>query len=342
MSAVVESLRAISAGCDLSADQAYDAVEAIMEGQTPDALIAALLTAWRVKGETPAELIGAVRAVRARMMPWSGPQSRVIDTCGTGVDGAGTLNISTAAAIIVAACGVPVAKHGNRAATSSSGSAEVLCELGVAYDAEPSVAARCLAELGITFLFAPRFHPALRFAAAARRLLPFRTLFNLIGPLANPAAPAFQLLGVAGDRPAQLVADALADLGVERAAVVTGGDGLDEVTLEGPTHVRWVESGSVQMDLWEPASFGLRASRTDALQVSGPAESAARLKSLLQGERGPARDVVLANAAAALLVAGQTDSLPAGVEQAASAVDRGAAAQLLERWSVFSRDRELD
>ena len=238
---------------------------------------------------------------------------------------------------MVAACGVPVAKHGNRSASGNSGSAEVLAELGVAIEAEAPILHRCLTELGITFLFAPRFHPALRFAAPVRRQLPFRTLFNLVGPLANPARPEFQLVGVAGDRQAELMAEALARLGTRRAAVVTGGDGLDEVTLDGPTHVRWVESGRVRSEVWHPGDFGLSRVRVRELRVSGPAESADRLRGLLAGEPGPVRAMVLANSAAALLVAGRVATLSEGVAQAARAIDSGAAARRLGRWGQVSR-----
>ena len=262
----------------------------------------------------------------------------VLDTCGTGGDGANTVNISTASALVVAACGVPVAKHGNRSASGNSGSAEVLAELGVAVEADPAVLRRCLTELGITFLFAPRFHPALRFAAPVRRQLPFRTLFNLIGPLANPTRPAFQLIGVPDDRPAELMASALARLGVTRAAVVTGSDGIDEVSLDGPTRVRWVEGGTVTIRTWHPEEFGLPTVRPPSLRVSGPVETASRLRAVFTGSKGPDRDTVLANAAAALLVAGRVEGLAEGVALASRAIDEGRAAILLERWSRSSRD----
>lgn len=331
--ALVEALGALGDVRDLTAEQSYAAVAAIMDGGASEAAMAAFLTALRVKGETVAELAGAVRAVRDRMAPLEVASRPVLDTCGTGGDGACSVNISTAAAIVVAACGVAVAKHGNRAATGNCGSAEVLAELGVAIEAEPPALSRCLRELGITFLFAPRFHPALRFAAPVRRQLPFRTLFNLVGPLANPARPDYQLVGVAGRRAAELIAEVLALLGTARAAVVTGADGLDEVTLDGPTCVLWVEAGRITAGSWEPGEFGLPRARARDLRVAGPAEGAARLRGLFGGERGPVRDVVLANAAAALLVAGRVASLRSGVDEAADALDAGAAARLLQRWT---------
>ncbi len=330
--ALEEALRTLGNGQDLSVDQARSAVAQIMEGQGSEATIAAFLTALRVKGETAEELSGAVEAVRARMTPLEVSQRPILDTCGTGGDGANTVNVSTATALLAAACGVATAKHGNRSATGNSGSAEVLTELGITIEAEPPALQACLAELGIAFLFAPRFHPALRFAGPVRKQLPFRTLFNLVGPLANPARPDFQLVGAPGERPASLIASALSRLGVGRAAVVTGFDGLDEVTLDGPTKVLWVEHGQVTRRTWQPADFGLSEVRAADLRVSGPAESANRIRKLLEGEQGPVREIVLANTAAALFVAGQVSDLKAGVERSARALDSGDALRLLDRW----------
>ena len=310
-----------------------------MAGDAPEALVGAFLAALRVKGESAEELAGAVAAARERMTDWEPIEGLppTLDTCGTGGDGANTVNISTASAVVVAACGVPVAKHGNRSASGNSGSAEVLTELGVDVEAGPEILRRCLAELGLTFLFAPKFHPALRFAAPVRRQLPFRTLFNMVGPLANPARPAYQLIGVPDDRLADLMASAIARLGVVRAAVVTGSDGLDEVSLDGPTRVRWVESGEISLRTWTLSDFGLNPVRASDLRVSGPAESAAKLRDFFDGTLGPARETVLANAAAALLVAGRVGTLGEGVAIAARAIDEGAAASLLDRWSRMSR-----
>jgi anthranilate phosphoribosyltransferase len=337
--ALVEALGALGQGVDLSEVQARRAVDAIMAGDAPDALVGAFLAALRVKGESAEELAGAVGAVRDRMTGFEAFEGLppTLDTCGTGGDGANTVNISTASALVVAACGVPVAKHGNRSASGNSGSAEVLTELGVDIEAAPEILRRCLDELGITFLFAPRFHPALRFAAPVRRQLPFRTLFNMIGPLANPARPAYQLIGVPDPRQADLMAAAIARLGVVRAAVVTGHDGLDEVSLDGPTRVCWVESGAVDVRIWMPDEFGLAAVRAEDLRVSGPLESASRLKELFAGKTGPDRDTVLANAAAALLVAGRVEKLEEGVRMAGRAIDEGLAATLLQRWARMSR-----
>jgi anthranilate phosphoribosyltransferase len=336
---LVEALKVLGRGRDLSAPETSAAVSEIMAGEASDAVISAFLTALHVKGETADELTGAVQAVRDRMAGWdpTGLPGPLVDTCGTGGDGANTVNISTAAAIVVAACGVPIAKHGNRSASGNSGSAEVLTELGIGVDAELAVVRRCLAEVGITFLFAPKYHPALKFAGPVRRQLPFRTLFNLIGPLANPARPDFQLVGAPGERQAELIALALARLGSRRAAVVTGSDGLDEVTLGGVTRVRWVESGEVTLKSWQVEDFGLAPNRAEDLRVSGPAQSADLILRCLGGEHGPVRDLVLANSAAALLVAGVVDTVRVGVDRAAHVVDSGAAARLLERWRKVSR-----
>ncbi len=344
VSPLIAALERLGGGSDLTALETTQAVSEIMAGAASEAAIAAFLTALRLKGETADELAGAVAAVRAPMAPWeSDPDPRVgaiphplLDTCGTGGDGASTVNISTATALVVAACGVPVAKHGNRSASGSSGSAEVLAELGVAIEAPLALLRQCLTELGITFLFAPAFHPAMRFAAPVRRQLPFRTLFNLVGPLANPARPDFQLVGVAGARPAVLVAEALVRLEVRRAAVVTGGDGLDEVTLDGVTTVHWIESGAVTRQAWSAEDFGLPRVSAAALRVSGPAASAALIRDFLAGRGGPVRHMVLANSAAGLRVAGRVATLAEGVEEAARAVDSGAAALLLERWARLS------
>lgn len=329
----------LGAGSDLAEGQARAAVDAIMAGDAPEALVGAFLAALRVKGESAAELAGAVGAVRDRMAgsgAFEGsPPS--LDTCGTGGDGANTVNISTASALVVASCGVVVAKHGNRSASGNSGSAEVLTELGVEIEAPPETLRRCLDELGITFLYAPRFHPALKFAAPVRKLLPFRTLFNMVGPLANPARPAYQLIGVPEPARADLMARAIARLGVVRAAVVTGNGGLDEVSLDGPTRVCWVEAGSVEVRNWDAEEFGLGVVRAEDLRVSGPAESAERLRGIFAGQPGPDRDSVLANAAAALVVAGKVETLGEGVALASRVVDEGRTASLLERWAGMSR-----
>ncbi len=341
---VTAALEVLVGGCHLSVTQTHDAVAAIMSGEVADGLIMALLTAIRIRGESADELAGAVAAVRDHAVAWpsvgASRSEPILDTCGTGGDGACTVNISTATAIVVAASGVTVAKHGNRSASGNSGSAEVLAELGVVVEPPVDVLQRCLRELRLTFLFAPKFHPSLRFAAPARRQLPFRTLFNLVGPLANPARPTHQLIGVPDPRLADLMAEALVRLGIHRAAVVTGGDGLDEVSLGGDTEVRWVEDGQIRIQHWPRDAFDLPLVRPDQLRVTGPAASAESIRALLAGEHGPVRDTVLANSAAALLVAGSVPNLAEGVTRAAATVDAGLAARLLDRWIVLSRSSE--
>lgn len=328
-------LPALSNGGTLPADEAERAIGAMLDGGVSEAAAAAFLTAVRVRGETPDELEGTVRAVRHRMIAWESPlpSDRLLDTCGTGGDGALTVNISTAAAIVAAACGVPVVKHGNRAASGNSGSSDVLTALGVAADPGPEALARGLAEIRIAFLFAPRFHPGLREVAAVRRQLPFRTLFNLVGPLCNPASPGFQLIGTTDEGRARLMAAVLARMPhVRRAAVVTGSDGLDEVTLAGPTRVLVVESGAIRELSWAPEDFGLARRGAADLRVEGPEDSAERIRQTLAGEPGPVRDYVLANAAAALWTV-EPVPLPEKVARAAAAIDSGGAASLLGRWA---------
>lgn len=331
-------LPTLSIGGTLPADEAERAIGAMLDGQVSEVAAAAFLTAIRVRGETPDELEGAVRAIRRRMIAWESPipSERLLDTCGTGGDGASTVNLSTAAAIVAAACGVPVVKHGNRAASGNSGSSDVLTALGVAADPGPEALARSLSEIRIAFLFAPRFHPGLREVASVRRQLPFRTLFNLVGPLCNPTSPGYQLIGTTDEERAGLMAAVLARMPhVHRAAVITGSDGLDEITLAGPTRVLLVESGAIRELSWSPEDFGLGRRGAADLQVEGPEDSAAKIRRTLAGEPGPVRDYLLANAAAALWVIDPT-SLPEKVARAGAAIDSGNAARLLSRWAKLA------
>jgi anthranilate phosphoribosyltransferase len=333
MSALTGAIQTLSAGAALSADEMHEAVEALLDGEGTAALAARFLTALRAKGETALELEGAVRAVRQRMTPWESGLARdsLLDTCGTGGDGAGTLNISTAAAIVAAACQVPVVKHGNRSATSRAGSSDVLSALGLAHDPEPEVSRKCLSEVSLAFLFAPRYHAGLARLASVRRSLPFRTVFNLIGPLCNPASPPYQLIGAPDDTRAGLLAEVLArQAHIRRAVVVAGGDGLDEITLDGPTAVRLVESGRVECARWGPDDFGLATQSAGSLVVRDSFESAQRIIQVFAGERGPARDYVIANTAAALWVATGCGLLE-GASQAREAIDSGATARVLMR-----------
>lgn len=336
-----EALELLSQGRDLHVDPTRRAVAEILAGRATPERIAAFLTALRCRGETAEELSGAVDAAKAAMDPamdrpdaaWR--QRPVLDTCGTGGDGARTVNISTAAAIVVAAVGqVVVAKHGNRSASGNSGSAEVLEQLGVAPIAEPEMLNRCLEELGIAFLYAPRFHAGFRHAGPVRKQLPFRTLFNLVGPLANPARPTHQLLGVASRDHARMVAEALSFRDELVAAVVVhGGDGLDEVTLDGPTWVFHVRLGTVVEQTWTPESFGLEPVTAAELVIATPTQSATRIREMLRGGDPPLRRIVLANVAAALWSVRIVEDLSEGVTLGREAIDDGRATELLERWS---------
>jgi anthranilate phosphoribosyltransferase len=338
MDSLRSALATLVAGKDLSTSESHSAFASLLDGEVPEVVAAAFLTALKMKGETSFELEGAVTAVRERMTGWDSGMDpgTLVDTCGTGGDGAGTVNISTAAAIVVAACGVPVVKHGNRAATGLAGSSDVLGVLGVATNLEPRESRRCLAELRIAFLFAPAFHPGLVRLAPVRRQLPFRTIFNLVGPLCNPASPCCQLVGVPDTAQAELVAQVLCrQPHIRRAAVVTGRDGLDEVTLGGPTQVWIVEEGSIRGETWHPEDFGLNRHDPSAITIRDVAESADKLMRAFAGEQGPVRDYILANSAAALWVARQIP-LRESTALAAAAIDSGTAAGLLERWRQFA------
>ncbi len=298
-----------------------------MDGQATPAQIAALLTAMRVRGETPAELLGAVRAARARMTCISAPPG-TIDVCGTGGDGQDTLNVSTAVAFVVAACGIPVAKHGNRALSSRTGGADVLAALGV--DIPSDRAAELLARTGITFMFAPHYHAALRHAALPRAELGFRTLFNLVGPAANPACVRHQLVGVFAPRWLEPMAETLGALGGTRVWVVHG-QGLDELTLAGPTEVADFKDGTVRRFTITPEDAGLPRATIAAIAGGDAATNATALRALLDGARGPYRDTVVLNAAAALVVAGHSGTIMQGARAAAAALDSFAARDVLRR-----------
>jgi anthranilate phosphoribosyltransferase len=327
---MLEAIERVSRGEDLSMDEMSAVVDTIMQGRCPDEEIARLLLALREKGETVAEVAGAARAMRGHMTPIRTSRRVVIDTCGTGGDASGTFNISTAAALVTAAAGVAVAKHGNRSITSRSGSADAFAALGVNIEAAVETVERCLDEIGICFCFAPYLHPSMRHVAAVRKRLGVPTIFNLLGPLCNPASAPFQLLGVGKPHLRPLLSEALRLLGVRRAVVVCGEDGLDEVTLGGVTNVSDVQPDGIRQFAWHPEEFGLGTADVAPLRVDGPESSAAVIRRVLAGEPGPARDIVLANAAAALWTAGKSTSLQACTQAAAEAVDRGAAAKLLE------------
>lgn len=304
--------------------------DAIMDGDATPAQIGALLSALRMKGETVDELVGIARAMRARMgrVEYAGP---VVDTCGTGGDGAELFNVSTAAALVVAGAGVAVAKHGNRAQSGRVGGADVLEALGVRIDLPPAGVARCLERAGVGFCFAPRFHGAMRFAAAPRKEIGIRTIFNLVGPLANPAGATTQLVGVSEAKWTEPMAEALRRLGATRALVVHGGEGIDEISTQGPTRVSEVGPDGVVTYEIGPEAFGLVRHGDAPPRVADADASAEVIRAVLAGTSGSARDLVIVNAAAALVVAGRAEDWRAGANAAAASIDGGAAARALAR-----------
>jgi len=329
MTGVIRPLLArLARGETLTEAEAEAAFAEIITGDATHAQIAGLLMAMRVRGETVAEMVGAVRALRRRMVSITAPAGS-IDVCGTGGDEAGTLNISTAVAFVVAGCGVPVAKHGNRALSSKSGAADVLEQLGVNVALPPERLESLLAETGCVFLFAPAHHPALRHAAPVRAELGTRTLFNLLGPLANPARVARQFTGVFASAWARPVAEALGRLGTERAWIVHG-QGLDELTLAGVNHIAVLQDGAVRDMTLHADEAGLTPAPLSALRGGDAASNAAALMRLLAGEPGAYRDTVILNAAGALIVAGIVPTLPEGIAAAAASIDNGRAATALE------------
>ena len=324
-------------GQDLTADEAGAAMAAIMEGRATPVQIAGLLVGLSMKGERPEEIVGLARTMRAHAVKLSRSYDGVVDTCGTGGDRSHTFNVSSLAAIVLAACGVQVAKHGNRSVSSASGSADLFEALGVAVDATPDVVERCLDEVGIAFFFAPTFHPSMRHAGPARRELGIRTAFNLLGPLTNPAGVTRQVVGVPRPELTDLLARALGRLGSERAWVVHGADGLDEISITAHTKVSEYKAGSVTTFYLHPSDFGLEVGSLEELRVSGLEGSKAVALAVLRGETGPARDLVLANAAAGLRVAERVASLREGVEVAGAAIDTGRAAAVVDRLARCSR-----
>lgn len=310
-------------------DEASQAMEEIMEGRAQPAQIAGLLIGLSMKGERPAEIVGLARTMRARATPLSRTHAPVFDTCGTGGDRAHTFNVSTVAALALAACGVRVAKHGNRSVSSKCGSADLFEALGVHIAADPATVERCLEEAGIAFFFAPTFHPSMRHAAPTRKDLGVRTAFNLLGPLTNPAGASRQLIGVPRPELTELVARSLSLLGSERAWVVHGADGLDEISTTGYTKVSECRDGAVNTFYVHPADFGLPKASPAQLRGGDAAENAAIARRVLAGEKGAQRDIVLLNAAASLLIAERVGSIKEGIGQVAAAIDEGRAANVL-------------
>ena len=319
----------VAAGASLSQEEAAEAFDLVMSSAATPAQIGALVMGLRVRGETVDEIAGAARAMRAKVLTVRAPEG-AIDTCGTGGDGKGTFNISTCAAFVVAGAGVPVAKHGNRAISSRSGSADVLKELGVNIEASPETISRCIAECGLGFMFAPAHHAAMRHVAQVRTELGTRTIFNLLGPLANPAGAKYQIIGVFGKEWVEPIAQVLVLLGTIRAWVVHGSDGLDELTTTGISDVAVVDAGKVSTFRISPRNAGLPDARPEDLIGGNAVENAAHIRAVLGGLKGPLRDIVLLNAAAALLVAGKASTLREGVALASESIDSGKVLAVLE------------
>jgi anthranilate phosphoribosyltransferase len=333
---MIEAIAKLVRSESLTEDQAAAAFEVIMRGDATPVQIAGFIVALRMKGETVDELTGFARTARAVATPIA-VDGALLDTCGTGGDGMATFNISTLAAIVAAACGARVAKHGNRAASSMCGSADVLEQLGVKIDLNPEGVARCIDGAGIGFLFAPIFHPSFRFAGVPRRELGVRTVFNVLGPLCNPAGAKYQALGVADGSMAGKMAEVLMRLGVERAVVFHAGDGMDELSVSSPSYVIEIDGRRTEYEL-NPADLGLAAAPVGAMRGGGPEENAQIARDILAGAKGPRRDVVLLNAAAALRAAGSAKSWKDGLGMAGDAIDSGRAGDVLDRWAKISQE----
>lgn len=326
---------------DLTADEAAAAMAEIVEGRASPAQIAGFAVGLAMKGERPDEIVGLARTMRACAVHVSTRYDSLFDTCGTGGDRSGTFNISTCAAIVVAACGIRVAKHGNRSASSQAGGADVLEALGVRITATPAVVERCLAEANIGFFFAPTFHPSMKHAAQARKDLGVRTAFNLLGPLTNPAGATRQIVGVPRSEFTELIARALMLLGSERAWVVHGADGIDEISTAGYTKVSECRDGAVNTFYLHPGDVGLPKSAPGALVGGDAHENARIIERILGGERGSTRDVVLLNAGASLLIAGAAKTVEDGIVLASRAIDRGDARRTLKQLVSISTAEEF-
>jgi anthranilate phosphoribosyltransferase len=331
------AIDALASGRDLTADEAADVLRQIMAGDATEVEIAGFLIALRTKGETEQELEGLARTMRELATPVECDREDLLDTAGTG-GGRTTFNVSTTAALIAAGAGCAVAKHGNRSATSLSGSADVLEALGARIDLGPEAVARCIAEAGFGFMFAPAHHQATRFVVPVRKDLAVRTIFNFLGPLTNPAGARRQLIGVADPSYLDVMAGALARLGVDRALLVSGADGLDEMSTSGATHVVEVNGEEIERYTVQPQDVGLTESPPESVAGGSPADNAATTRAILSGQDGPARDLALLNGGAAIYAAGRAESLADGVRVAAAAVDDGSAAAALDRFVTLSTE----
>ncbi len=335
---IQEAIAKVIEGADLGRGEMTDVMNQIMSGEATDAQIGAFLIALRVKGECVDEIAGAASVMREKATPIVTKHDVIVDTCGTGGDHSGTFNISTTAAFVAAGTGLCVAKHGNRAATSQSGSADVLSALGVNIEASPETVSRCLDDVGIGFLFAISLHGAMKYAIGPRREIGARTIFNALGPLSNPAGTTRQVVGVYSAALTETLAGVLGTLGAERAFVVHGSDGLDEMTLTGPTRVSELRNGSVSTYDVLPGDFGLAQAPADALKGGDADYNAEITRSILNGEEGPRRDIVLLNAAAAIVAGDKARDLNEGVQVAAEVIDSGKALEKLEGLAAASRE----
>jgi anthranilate phosphoribosyltransferase len=340
--AIQDAIARLLDGHSLSRDDARGVMAVIMRGEATPGQIGAFLAALRAKGETADEIAGCAEAMREQVVPVRPARDDLVDTAGTGGDGAGTLNISTAAALVAAAAGAAVAKHGNRAVSSASGSADVLEALGFRLELPPERIAASIDELGFGFMFAPLHHPAMRHAAAIRRELATRTVFNVLGPLTNPAGARAQVIGVYAPGLVRTIADVVARLGARRAFVVHGFAGIDELSPAGTNLVCEVDDGEVVERVIDPVDLGLRRCDPAELRGGSPAENATAIREVFQGARGGGRDAVLLNAAGAIAAAGHATDLREGLEAATAAVDSGAAAERLEALAAFSQDPDGD
>ncbi len=335
---IEEALRALTERRDLSADEMGAVMRQIMTGGATPAQIGGFLIALRMKGETTDEIAAAARVMRELATRVEvGDDQYLVDTCGTGGDASGLFNVSTATALVAAAAGAKVAKHGNRSVSSSSGSADVLEAAGVKLDLSPEQVGQCIREVGVGFLFAPAHHSAMKHAIGPRKEMGVRTIFNVLGPLTNPAGAPNQLLGVYDEARVEPLAEVLGELGSRHVMVVHSADGLDEISIAGPTHVAELRDGVVSTYTIAPGDVGLPVGVLDALRVNDAAGSLALIRSVLDGEDGPARDIILMNAGAAIYVAGLAEDLQGGVDKAREVIDSGAARQVLERLGQFSQ-----
>jgi anthranilate phosphoribosyltransferase len=332
---IAEAIRKVADGVDLTAEEARAAMAEIMSGDASPVQISAFLVALRIKGEVVEEVTEFARVMRSHALPVRTRRRPVVDTCGTGGDALKTFNVSTVAAFVAAGAGVAVAKHGNRSVTSKCGSADVLEALGIRFDMPPEEVGRCVDEIGIGFMFAPSYHPAMKYAAPVRRELGLRTVFNALGPLTNPAAAESQVLGVYAPELTVLHAGVLRNLGSSRAFVVYGEGGLDELSTLGPTRVAELRDGEIRTYDLEPEEVGLPRARAEDLVGASPDENARMLVEILEGKDGPRRDIAVLNAAAAIAAAGMADTLKEAVAVANESIDSGAALEKLRKLQAF-------